>query len=153
MRLVLFIGIPASGKTTFYVENFLRTHVRISQDMLKTRRRQQALLDACFAADIDVVVDKTLVTRAARAPLLAEARARGVDVDGVYFASRIDDCLRRNALRTDAQRVPDRGVRGHHARLQIPSFEEGFTSLTYVALHDDGFTTAPFAADPTPPEG
>jgi hypothetical protein len=41
---VLLIGIPGSGKTTFYRERFFNTHVRLSLDLLKTRERESALL-------------------------------------------------------------------------------------------------------------
>ena len=41
MECVIFIGIQASGKTEFYKQNFFKTHVRISMDMLKTRHREE----------------------------------------------------------------------------------------------------------------
>ncbi|MEL6944740.1 MAG: ATP-binding protein, partial [Bacteroidota bacterium] len=36
MQAILFIGIQASGKSTFYKERFFNTHVRISMDLLNT---------------------------------------------------------------------------------------------------------------------
>jgi len=33
---VIFTGIQASGKSTFYKEQFSRTHIRINLDMLRT---------------------------------------------------------------------------------------------------------------------
>jgi len=46
MEMVLFIGIQASGKTSFYRERFFRTHVRVNLDMLKTRGREELLINA-----------------------------------------------------------------------------------------------------------
>ena len=40
MEAVIFVGLQASGKSTFYRERFSRTHVRINLDMLKTRHRE-----------------------------------------------------------------------------------------------------------------
>ncbi|MEN3294973.1 MAG: hypothetical protein V7642_4226, partial [Burkholderiales bacterium] len=40
MEMLLFIGIQASGKSTFYKERFFDTHVRISMDLLRTRNRE-----------------------------------------------------------------------------------------------------------------
>ncbi|MBN1315005.1 MAG: hypothetical protein JXA42_06040 [Anaerolineales bacterium] len=37
MQAVIFIGIQATGKSTFFKERFFNTHVRISLDLLKTR--------------------------------------------------------------------------------------------------------------------
>ena len=50
MEAVLLIGIQASGKTTFYLERFSRTHLRLNLDMLRTRRRERLLLAACLEA-------------------------------------------------------------------------------------------------------
>ena len=35
-EIVIFVGIPASGKTTFYKERFFPSHVYVSQDQLRT---------------------------------------------------------------------------------------------------------------------
>jgi len=48
MEAVIFIGIQGSGKSTFYNVRFFDTHVRINLDMLKTKHRQQLLLNACI---------------------------------------------------------------------------------------------------------
>jgi predicted kinase len=42
MEAVIFVGIQASGKSTFYCQRFFATHMRISLDMLRTRRRERA---------------------------------------------------------------------------------------------------------------
>ena len=46
MEMVLFIGIQATGKSSFYLERFFRTHVRINGDMLKTRHREELLIQS-----------------------------------------------------------------------------------------------------------
>ena len=35
-EIVIFVGIPASGKTSFYKERFFPSHVYVSQDQLRT---------------------------------------------------------------------------------------------------------------------
>ena len=44
MEMVLFVDIQASGKSSFYLERFFRTHVRINLDMLKTLHREDLLV-------------------------------------------------------------------------------------------------------------
>jgi predicted kinase len=40
MQAVIFIGIQGSGKTSYYAAHFLKTHMRLSLDMLKTRNKE-----------------------------------------------------------------------------------------------------------------
>src|SRR5215468_6362941 len=100
MEAVLFIGIQGSGKTTFYKEKFFETHVRVSLDMLKTRRRQNVLLSACLAAGQPFVVDDTNATKERRGEVIAAARAAGFRVSGYYFRSTLGDAIRRNKSRS-----------------------------------------------------
>ncbi len=62
MELILFIGIQATGKSSFYLERFFRTHVRINGDMLKTRHREELLVRACLEGKTPFVVDKMNLT-------------------------------------------------------------------------------------------
>ncbi|HMA33465.1 MAG TPA: AAA family ATPase, partial [Chloroflexia bacterium] len=96
MEAVIFIGIQASGKSSFYQDRFFNTHVRINLDMLKTRHREDLLLRACLAMQQPFVVDNTNPTVAARAGYLLAARTAGFRVAGYYFESRVADCIRRN---------------------------------------------------------
>ena len=41
MEAIVFIGLQASGKSSFYKERFFSTHVRISLDLLRTRNRER----------------------------------------------------------------------------------------------------------------
>jgi hypothetical protein len=38
-QAVIFVGMQASGKTSFYRQRFFETHLRISLDMARTRQR------------------------------------------------------------------------------------------------------------------
>ncbi len=63
MESILFIGIQATGKSTFFREQFFATHVRINLDMLKTHNRERILLAACLEAKQPFVIDNTNLTR------------------------------------------------------------------------------------------
>ena len=141
MEAVIFIGIQASGKTTFYVERFFHTHVRLSLDMLRTRHRLDMLLRACIAVKQRFVVDNTNLTAAERAYVIDLARAAGLPVVGYYFESRLADCLRRNDARPAGQRVPPKGVAGAAKRLEPPALTEGFDALYNVRIAVPGSFT------------
>jgi hypothetical protein len=138
MEMVLFIGIQATGKSSFYLERFFRTHVRINLDMLKTRRREELLVRACIEGKISFVVDKMNLTRAQRDAYIASAKAAGFRVSGFFFQSELAFALRRNAGRALPERVPDPGLRSASATLQLPSRNEGFDQLSFVRMNGQG---------------
>lgn len=141
MELVIFIGIQATGKSSFYLERFYRTHVRINLDMLKTRNREELLLKACIDGKTKCVVDNTNLTREERARYINLAKAAGFTVIGYFFQSRVADALQRNSQRTGDQRVPDKGILGASGRLELPSRNEGYDQLYFVRLNPDNSFT------------
>ena len=132
MEAVIFIGLQAAGKSTFYLRRFFRTHVRINMDMLRTKHRERLLLDACLAGKQAFVIDKVNAAATDRATYIHLAKAAGFHVVGYYFQSKLDDCLARNAARPEAEQVPDMAILGTYKRLQLPSPAEGFDRLYYV---------------------
>jgi predicted kinase len=63
MEAIILIGIQASGKSTFYKEKFFNTHIRVSNDLLKTKNRVKLLLDYCKNTGISFVIDNTNITK------------------------------------------------------------------------------------------
>ena len=134
MEAVIFVGIQAVGKSTFYKERFFTTHVRINLDMLKTRQRESVILQACLVAKQPFVVDNTNTLRSGRASYIELARAAGFQVQGYYFQSRLQDALQRNRQRSGKANIPEKGVIATHARLEVPTLAEGFDRLFYVQI-------------------
>jgi predicted kinase len=148
---VILIGLPASGKTTFYRERFAGTHSHVSKDLLRNNRRsdrrQQELIVDSLAKGRSVVVDNTNTTVEVRAPLIALARTHGATVVGYYFVSEAADALRRNRTRQGRERVPDVAIFAIRKRLEPPSPGEGFDRLFSVVLDEDtrSFEVAPYS--------
>ena len=138
MEAVIFIGIQATGKSTFYKDRFFNTHVRINLDMLKTRHREDLLVQACLSARQPFVVDNTNCTKAERSKYIAPARTAGFRVIGYHFNSSIEACKQRNAQRVGEQAIPVKGLLGTYGKLELPSKEEGFDTLHYVRIGTDG---------------
>jgi len=147
MEAIVLIGLQASGKTSFYLERFFLTHVRISLDMLKTRSRERKLLDFCVQNRQRFVSDNTNTTFENRALFIDAAKEKRFSVVGYYFTASFDECVRRNATRKGDQRVPQIAIRVAADKLQVPSLDEGFDELHYVQLDDRGFTLNGFELD------
>jgi predicted kinase len=149
MQAVIFIGVQASGKSTFYKERFFGTHIRISLDVLKTRHREQIFLDACLQSHQNFVIDNTNPTVEDRKRYIIPAKEARFDVIGYYFESKIVTSLQRNQQRQGKERIPDIGIRATHYKLQIPVMHEGFDKLYYVKIDPQGlFVVEEWVDDP-----
>lgn len=139
METVILCGIQATGKSTFCKERLFATHIRLNLDMLRTRAREETLFNACIAAKQAFVVDNTNPSRADRARYITAAKSAGFPIVGYYFESRVNDAIVRNGERAEPARVPEVGIKGTSARLEIPAMNEGFDELWYVRIGSEGF--------------
>ena len=134
MEAVIFCGIQASGKSTFYKEHFFDTHVRISMDLVRTRAHERMLIAACLQTRQPFVVDNTNPTREDRARYAAPARAAGFRVVCYYFETDPREAFARNRKRPGRANIPAAGVFGTAKRLVPPTLDEGFDRIEHVRL-------------------
>jgi len=136
---VIFIGIPASGKTTFFSKYFMEDYIHINLDTLRTRKKEAALFAECLSEGKSFVVDNTNPTRTDRERYLATAKAEGYRVVGYFFQSEISECIARNKKRVGKMRVPDVALTSISAKMELPCVSEGFDALYFVKLCDGEF--------------
>lgn len=137
MEAVIFVGIQGAGKSTFYKQRFVDTHIRINLDMLRTRHREELLLKACLEAKQPFVIDKTNASIQERARYILAARAYHFRVAGYYFRSNFEECFVRNNQREGKAIVPEKGLHGFLSRFQMPSYNEGFDALFHVRIGEN----------------
>ncbi|KUG07261.1 ATP-binding protein [Solirubrum puertoriconensis] len=145
MQAVVFCGIQATGKSTFYKQRFFNSHVRISLDLLRTRHRERRLLQFCLETQARFVVDNTNPSAAERQVYIAAAKQAGYQVVGYYFQSVPREALLRNQQRPAPEQVPAKGIYGASGRLELPDYAEGFDELYYVRIVPGGsFEVSPW---------
>ena len=137
MEALIFIGVQGAGKSTFYRQRFFDTHVRINLDMLRSRRREQLIMDACLRAGQRFVVDNTNSLANGRVRYIGPCRRAGFRVIAYSFAVSLQDAIRRNNQRKPEQRVPVAAVVSTFKRLQAPSLSEGFDAIYTVEVKPD----------------
>jgi predicted kinase len=142
LEAVIFVGLPAAGKTTFYQQRFAATHVHVSKDLwpksADKAARQARELNATLAAGRSVVVDNTNPTAADRALVIAAAREHGARVIGYYFAAEPGEAIGRNRGREGKARVPNVAIFTTAKRMVLPARSEGFDELYEVRIAGDG---------------
>ncbi len=155
MDLVIFVGLQASGKSTFFRERFAATHTHVSKDLFRNNRnpsrRQTQLIEAALEQGSSVVVDNTNPTVEDRLTLIELGRKFGARTVGYYFESEVRRCIGRNRRRLGKERVPDVAIFATAKRLVAPSYSEGFDELFRVRITDDSaFAVHPYEdwADP-----
>jgi len=143
MEAIIFCGIQASGKTTFYKERFFKTHVRISLDLFNTRRKEIIFLETCLATQQRFVIDNTNSTKEERQNFIQKAKEYKFKVIGYSFVSTVGEAITRNKSRTEKEQVPPAGIGGTFKRLQQPEFTEGFDEIFTVRIKENNFLVAP----------
>jgi predicted kinase len=145
MRIVVLVGLPGSGKSTYLKqmgagglssdairklladdETDQTIHVRVFQTLRYLLEQRLAI------GRTATYIDATNLTREERAPYLAIGRAWGCDVEAVFFDVPLEVCLERNAGRPRV--VPGEALAKMAAKLAPPSVEEGFTRVTVLDL-------------------
>jgi predicted kinase len=139
MEAILFCGIQASGKTTFYKQYFFHTHVRIALDLLHTRNKEQQFLHTCFQTHQRFVVDNTNATIAERKKYIEQAKAYKYKVIGYYFDTDVTAALERNGQRSGKAVIPEKGIKSTFKKLIPPDYAEGFDALFTVQIQDGSF--------------
>jgi len=148
---VIFVGLPASGKTTFYQRRFAGTHEHISKDLWPNTsnkdRRQAELMRQALSQGRSVVIDNTNPAPVDRAPVISLAREFGARVVGYYFIATTREAVGRNRGREGKARVPDVAIFTRAKRMAKPLLEEGFDQLYSVAIDPTGdFSVQPMTA-------
>ncbi len=140
-ELVIFVGLQASGKSTFFRERFAATHEHVSKDLFRNNknrnRRQAQLIEAALKEGSPVVVDNTSPSVEGRRAIIELGHELGAKIVGYYFESDVRRCIERNRLRAGKERVPDVAIYATAGKLVPPSYSEGFDELFRVRLAED----------------
>jgi predicted kinase len=143
--VVLAIGLPGSGKSSWFKRNNITP---LSSDMVRLLLfddpQEQRFQDLVFSNLRSMLkarliarrplnyVDATNLTPHERSSWIKLAKDYGYEVQAVFFEVPLEVCLERNRRRDRV--VEEEIMRRMAAKLKPPTFEEGFSKVTVVRV-------------------
>lgn len=135
-QLVIFVGLPGSGKSTYYAAHFAATHLQISKDLMPNARRrddrQTLAIEKALESGQSAVIDNTNPSRDIRAPLIAAGKRHNARIIAYYFECSVRAAIMRNRQREGKGRVPDVAIFTTQKKLQPPAPDEGFDEVHVI---------------------
>ncbi|HLK69845.1 MAG TPA: ATP-binding protein [Bryobacteraceae bacterium] len=147
--LVVLVGIPGSGKSTWARRNGAGA-VHVSQDDLIDaitpdgfdhiycpiyKAAEEAVARAALAAGHTVIVDRTNRTRAHRQRWIRIAREMACPSIALVMTTPETLCRKRNAGRDGVRRVSEERMERMIAALEPVGLDEGFAAIHYGDSH------------------
>lgn len=143
--VVLAIGLPGSGKSSWFKRHSIRP---LSSDLLREllfddaqEQRFQELVFSNLRSMLKArliarrpmnYVDATNLTSHDRHSWIKLSKDYGYDVQGLFFDVPVEVCMERNQRRS--RMVAEDVMRKMAAKLNPPTFDEGFSKITVVRV-------------------
>lgn len=139
-EMVLFVGCPASGKSTFFKEHFEpRGYVHINRDKLGSWQKCVAKCTECIKAGKSVVIDNTNPDKESRRRYTEVAEKFHLLVRCFQFMTSMEHAKHNNRFReltakdkASLVRISDMVFNMYKSKFVEPSLDEGFSDIVKV---------------------
>lgn len=146
LELVLFVGFPGCGKSTFAKRFFLPFgYTIVNRDTLKTPAKCLQTAEASLSSKKSVVIDNTNPSAEARAPYIAMAKKYGAAVRSFHFGHDAKLANHMNCMRARlgiSARVSSIAYNMFKSQFEAPKGSEGIDEAVEIPPTAD-FTDLP----------
>ncbi|KAJ8488116.1 hypothetical protein ONZ45_g14072 [Pleurotus djamor] len=145
-EIVLFVGYPASGKSSFFHRHFAEAgYAHVNQDMLGSKPKCVKRVEEVLGEGGSCVVDNTNRDKATRKTYIALAKKHKVKIRCFYFTASMELAWHNNLYRayiaptptdTNAKEarsaVPYLAFTGFRSAFEEPEMDEGFDEVKKI---------------------
>lgn len=152
-KLIMMMGIPGAGKSTWVKNNKTDDMFWISRDRIRFEKLKEgddyfAFEDIVFEQFIEeliwglemdktVIADATHLNRKSRARVLDKVRKFADEIEIVWIDADLNEAIKRNDMREGRAWVKHGVIRRMFFSMEEPTEEEGFTKITIIG-EDNG---------------
>lgn len=151
-KLIMMIGIPGSGKSTWVKNNFPDI-IPVSRDAIRFEildKRGGEYFDyedevfdkfihqiiSSLATDEVTIADATHLTKKARAKVLNKVAKFADEIEAIVMDVHLLTAVERNDMREGRAFVPRGVIRRMYFQMETPMKEEGFDKITFIREDD-----------------
>lgn len=147
-KLIMMVGVPGSGKSTWIQNNKEDTDVVISRDAIRFSILKDGeeyfshegdvftefvwQIATALAGEHTVIADATHLNKGSRAKVLNKVRKLADEIEAVVIDVDLITALERNDKREGRALVPRGVIRRMYAQMEAPEESEGFNKITFI---------------------
>ena len=105
LRLVIGIGVPGSGKSTYITTHHKEDHIYF---------------------------DATFCNIKSRKEIIRRAKVAKMPIDALFFDTPFEICVKRNKARSEDRKVPYKTMQAMYDKLKMPDYSEGFAHIQII---------------------
>ncbi|XP_076814594.1 bifunctional polynucleotide phosphatase/kinase-like [Clavelina lepadiformis] len=136
-EVVILVGYPASGKSTFVARHLLPSgYIHINRDKLKTWQKCVSLCNSSLAGGKSVVIDNTNPDLESRQRYISCAKSRGCQCRCFVMQATLDHAMHNNRFRelsgSPHDVVPKMILYSYRKKFVEPKLKEGFDEIVKI---------------------
>lgn len=152
-ELVLAMGVPGSGKSTFIKKRLRDIDTYISRDEIRysmvkededyfskenkvIQEFARQISEALLTTKGYVYADATHLNYKSRKLILSKLTTKPEHIYVLFLRTPLEIALERNSKRTGRERVPDKNIINMFNSIQLPQLDEGIEAL--FTVNEDG---------------